>query len=137
MAAQDQEGAPDTPSNPRRLTTDPCNKVDLCRFVVFQRRQRVDVAKPIVSIGSEMRNSSHRSYAVPVFTITGWIDANEVSEPPPSQLSRDLSEHPQANGTIPGDATTTAPLPQPRRRKKKPEPAPWEDADDLNDEIPY
>jgi hypothetical protein len=27
VAAQGQERAPDTPSNPRRLTADPCNKV--------------------------------------------------------------------------------------------------------------
>ena len=56
MAAQGQKRGPDTPSNPRRLTTDPCNKVlirDNYRCVVCNRdvsgkgEARVDHIKPL------------------------------------------------------------------------------------------
>jgi hypothetical protein len=107
---------------------------DLCRLVVYQRRQRGDSAKPIIAIGTASRKSPHGPYDVPSFTITRWVGAEEAPAAP-SQLSADLSAHLGAASTIPGNATTTGPLPQPRRRKQSADSAPPV-ADVLDDSIP-
>jgi hypothetical protein len=108
---------------------------DLCRLVIYQRRQRGTGAKPIVAIGTVSRKSAHGPYDAPSFKIEGWVGAEEAPSPAASQLSQDLAEHLGAKSAILGSAQTTAPvLPQPRRRRK-PDPAPW-DRDDLDDEIP-
>jgi hypothetical protein len=106
---------------------------DLCRLIVFQRRQRGDNAKPIVAIGNCTRSSKRGPYVAPAFTLIGWAGETEAPPPPPSELANDLSEHLQARSTI-SPAKTTAPLPRPRRRKTVPDAG----SDlDLNDEIPY
>jgi hypothetical protein len=108
---------------------------DLCRLVMFQRKQRGDNAKPVVAIGSATRKNPRGMYDIPTFTIIEWISADAVPEPEPSQLANDLSEQLQGSSTISPTAKSTAPLPQPRRRKAS-EPAPRV-ADDLDDEVAW
>src|SRR5262249_25863156 len=109
---------------------------DFCRLVSFQRRQRGDDAKPIAALGSTMKPSKHGPYDVPVIRLEGWIGAQDVPEPPPSKLSRDVTDHLQAKSVLGGAETTTAPLPQPRRRKVKPKEQ-ESPTDDLDDELPW
>src|SRR6266436_4761358 len=61
-----RKGAPDTPSNPRRLTTDPCNKVR----VESNRQGRIHFDH---SPFADLRGSQQRGGPCPIFRVRGRV----------------------------------------------------------------